>query len=509
MRLSRAVSAVVATLRQRPAGLLPVYVFGAAVPAIARVVPFLGVAVAAFYLETTGRLETVRTELIAQDLEPPDPETDPDAFADWIDGLEPVLEALFPTPVVAIAAVTTAIAALVAFVLYAVVGAAQLAACDGRLRDERGLVAALAGARRHWLTFLGLYVLEIVLWLTAAVVIGAATALTAGVVAAATGEQLLAVPVVLLGGLVWLVVVAVVRALFAFAPVAVVVDTVGVFASVTRSAGFVRRRPVPAAFYYVVSIGVLVGVTTALSTLAFVGAESVASLLVLLLVLPALDLLKTVLYGDYRGTVAPPSMPESSLRTQFVRGLRRGWDELWAFVRATPGLHALALALIGGGFWLGWAAAEPFVDVVPTSIEARLEGHIPPAATAEFFANNWTVALSTAYSGFALAIPAAVALLFNGVVIGAIARLEVDLEALIAFVVPHGIVEIPAILVAGALGFHLGVVGWRAVRGRIDRPTLADELERAFWVLVGVGLLLALAAVIEGFVSPYYFRLFV
>jgi len=37
---------------------------------------------------------------------------------------------------------------------------------------------------------------------------------------------------------------------------------------------------------------------------------------------------------------------------------------------------------------------------------------------------------------------------------------------------------------------------------------LADTLERAFWVLVGIGMVLAVAALIEGFVSPYYYRPF-
>lgn len=508
MRLSRAVRAVVATLRRRPADILPVYVFGAAVPAIARVVPFLGLAVAYLYLEATGRLETVRTELLEQDLEPPDPETEPEAFADWLEGVTPLLETLFPPAVVATLLLSGIAALVIGVGLYAVVGAAQLAACDARLRDERGLVAAIGGARRHWLSFLGLYLLEIVLWLAAAVAVGLVAVPAAGAAAAATGEPILAVPVVLLGVLAWLAVVAVVRALFAFAPVAVVVDAVGVFASVSRSAGFVRRRPVEAAFYYVVSVGLFVGVGTILSVLAVVGAEAVVSLLVVLVVLPVLDVLKTAFYGDYRGTIAPPSMPERSLRSQFRSGVRRGWAELGAFVRATPGLHALVVALAVVGVWIGWTAADPFVGIVDTSIRARLEGHVPPTATANFFANNWTVALVTAYSGVVVAIPAVVAVLFNGIFFGAVARLEVDLEALVAFVVPHGLLEIPAIVVAGALGLHLGVVGWRALRGRIDRPALAAALERAFWVLVGVGLLLALAAVIEGFVSPYYVRLF-
>jgi Integral membrane protein DUF95. len=52
------------------------------------------------------------------------------------------------------------------------------------------------------------------------------------------------------------------------------------------------------------------------------------------------------------------------------------------------------------------------------------------------------------------------------------------------------------------------VVAWRAFRGRLSRTGFADAIENAFWVLVGIGVLIAVAALIEGFVSPYYWRPF-
>ncbi|CDK40609.1 uncharacterized protein BN903_59 [Halorubrum sp. AJ67] len=74
--------------------------------------------------------------------------------------------------------------------------------------------------------------------------------------------------------------------------------------------------------------------------------------------------------------------------------------------------------------------------------------------------------------------------------------------------VPHGIFEIPALVVSGALGVHLGVVSWRTFRGRASRERFADALETAFWVTVGLGILLGVAGIVEGFVSPYYWRPF-
>ncbi|MFW6318338.1 MAG: stage II sporulation protein M, partial [Halorubrum sp.] len=204
----------------------------------------------------------------------------------------------------------------------------------------------------------------------------------------------------------------------------------------------------------------------------------------------------------------PLDPPATGVRAQLSGGVRRGWREMLAFVRRTPGLHALAVA-VGVGFGaLGWLAVDPFVGAVTTSIESRLVGHVPPVAAVNFFGNNWSVAIATSLAGVALAVPALSSIAFNGFALGATAALEENLAALAAFVVPHGLLEIPALFISGALGVHLGIVSWRTLRGRRSHAELADALEGAFWVLIGVGVVIAVAALIEGFVSPYYWRPF-
>ncbi|AEH36636.1 protein of unknown function DUF95 transmembrane [Halopiger xanaduensis SH-6] len=408
---------------------------------------------------------------------------------------------------IAIVLVAILLVLLVAAVAWPYVTAGQLSASYARLRDERGVDAGFAGARRHWLRFLGLFVLEFLLWAVLLVGGGIAIAIAAGGLSAA-GVGAFGILVSLLVALLLIVALAAVRALFAFAPVAIVVDDVGVFASLSRTVGFVRAHPGGAFAYYVLSLGVFLGFSALSGVFALVEIVAFPSLLGVVLLFPALDLLKTSLYGTYRGRVRPPTSPDRPLQAQFVDGLRRGWTEMVAFVRATPGTHALVLALGLGSFAAGWYAADPYVGAVETSIAARLEGHVPPAAALEFFGNNWLVALTTVYGGVAFVLPAIVAVLFNGLALGVTARLEVAPLELLAFVVPHGILEIPAIFIAGALGVSVGVDGWRTLQGRMRRATFADRVERAFWVLVGIGILLAVAGAIEGFVSPYYYRLF-
>ncbi|PCR91720.1 stage II sporulation protein M [Natrinema ejinorense] len=508
MALSDFLAAVVAVLRRRPGDILPMYVLGVAVAAIVRVVPFVAIAAGVLFLATTGRLESIRTQLA--DLEPPptDPNADPEAVEAWATGLEPIVEQLLTPPLAALAVVTIVVSLLLFVLLTAAVAAGQLAACYGRLRDDRGLVAGLAGARRYWPRFLGLFVLEVLCWMAILATVGIGAALIAGVASLAAESMGVAVLVVGLAIVVAIVPLVLVRALFAFASVAIVVDDAGVFGSVRSAGAFVRTQPVEAIFYYVIALVMGGGFVAVTGLLSLVNVATVGSLLAPLVLFPVLDLLKTAVYCDYRDRLTPPEPPTRSLRTQFRAGLRRGWGELTTFVRATPGTHALVIGLAVLGFGLGWLAAGPFVGTVETSIAARLQGHVPPTAALELFGNNWLVALTTAYGGTALAIPAIVSLLFNGVFLGLIARLEVDPAELAAFVLPHGVLEIPAILVASALGISVGVTAWRTWRGRETRAGLADALERAFWVLVGVGILLAIAAVIEGFVSPYYYRLF-
>lgn len=502
MELADAVRAVFTTMRRRPGDLFPFYILGLAVPAIVRVLTFVGLGGVFAYLVTTGRLTAFREELTALE-EPPDPEADPAAFAEWSESLVPVFETVVTPVSVFLLIVTILVSLAFVFVLTAAVTGAQLATCFARLRQERGLVAGITGFRQYWLRMTGLYLLEITLWivltLTVAFVIGAA----------AVVSVVLAVFVGIFAGLAWLLGAVVIRAIFTFAPVALVVGDTSIIGALRRSVGFIRGEFMHAVSYWAIAIGVLLGWAAFSSTLAGIGIPSLAALGSFLLVAPALDLLKTVLYGEFRGKVDPLDSPEVGFIAQTKHGLTRGLRETGGFVRAAPWLHAAAFGTLAIGFITGWMAAEPLVGEFEASIDARIAALFPPTAAVEFFGNNWSVALSTAFSGVAAAIPAITSLWFNGFVFAIFFRLEAAPIELIAFVLPHGIIEIPAILIAGAVGFYLGIATWRTWRGRIGRDGLAEALERSFWVLIGVGVLLAVAGLIEGFVSPYYYQPFV
>ncbi|WP_049933128.1 stage II sporulation protein M [Halorubrum lacusprofundi] len=501
MDLSSAVSAAASTLRRRPADLLPFYLLGTAVPVIARMGLFVALAGTYLHYELTGQLDDARRALTELDLTPPDTQ-DPEAVQAWVETVAPALEPLASPTAVLLLTVVTAATLLLALLTYAAVSAGQMSAVAGRVRGRRGLTAGIAGVRGRWLTFLGLYVTEVLLWVGVSLLGGLAIG------GAFLVNPFLGAAVALVALLVGLTVLLLVRAVFAFAPAAVVVDETGVVGAVEGAGGFIRSNPVDALAYVVVAVGVLVAISSAASALAFLGGGAVVALASAVVAAPALDLLKTVLYGDHRDAVAPVEPVDARLRDQFVGGIRRGWREMTGFVRRTPGLHAIAI-LVGVGFGvIGWLAVDPLVGAVTTSIESRLIGHLPPTAALNFFGNNWSVAIATSFGGVAFVIPALSSIAFNGLALGATAALEENLVALLAFVAPHGILEIPALFISGALGIHLGIVSWRAFRGRLSREAFADALENAFWVLMGVGVLIAVAACIEGFVSPYYWQPF-
>ena len=503
MELDEAVRAVLASLRSDPAGIFPFYILGLAVPAIARVVTFIGGGIAVAYLVITGRLAMFMSALEGIETDPPDPDADPEGFLLWIESIAEVGQILVTIPSVTILLATIAVTIVALVALTAVVNAGQIAACFAALRQNDAANHGIRGIGQWWLRFIGLYVLEIVLW------IGLTIAVIVIVAAAAAASPILGIFVGIFAILTWIAGAVAIRAIFVFAPLSIVVDDASVFGSLAGSIEFIRHNIVQAVSYYAISIGLLVGIASIGSVLATVRAPSVAALVSFLLVAPALDLLKTSFYGDYRMAIKPYRMPQKSVDEQLRLGLRRGWDEMISFVRETPALHAISLGTALVGFAMGWIASEPLVDLFGTSIADRIDQlPFPPIAALEFFGNNWSVALSTAFAGVAFAIPALSILWFNGFVMAIVARLETAPLELIAFVIPHGLLEIPAILIAGALGIHLGTELYRNSSGWRREIALAKAFRRSFWILLGVGMLLAVAGLIEGFVSPYYFRLF-
>ena len=121
--------------------------------------------------------------------------------------------------------------------------------------------------------------------------------------------------------------------------------------------------------------------------------------------------------------------------------------------------------------------------------------------------HNTRVTLTAMALGMSWGIGTLVLLFYNGVILGAVAMdymLDGQTVFLFGWLLPHGAVEIPAILVGGQAGFVLA----GALLGRGQRLTLAGRLRAAAPDVVTLcftaAVMLVWAGIVEAFLSQYH-----
>jgi uncharacterized membrane protein SpoIIM required for sporulation len=199
---------------------------------------------------------------------------------------------------------------------------------------------------------------------------------------------------------------------------------------------------------------------------------------------------------------------------------RRDWPAavqgLWR-----ESLAAAAIMLVGAlvAFMLVRQEADWFYGFIP----AELAGGRDPTATTAFlretlyakvswtdglsvmaaslFTHNSQVAIFAFALGFALCLPTAALVLYNGCMLGAFLALYggrglgVELGGWLFI---HGVTELFAITLAGAAGFSIGwAVAFPGERTRVDAA--AEAGRRAALVMAGVVVMLLVAGLLEGF----------
>ena len=127
--------------------------------------------------------------------------------------------------------------------------------------------------------------------------------------------------------------------------------------------------------------------------------------------------------------------------------------------------------------------------------------------SAQLMTHNTRVAIFTMALGMLWGIPTLILLFYNGVILGAVVADYViagEGVFLAGWLLPHGSVEIPAILLGGQAGLLFGValLGW----GRADRwrDRMREVLPDAMTLIAGAGLLLIWAGLVEAFFSQYH-----
>jgi uncharacterized membrane protein SpoIIM required for sporulation len=125
-------------------------------------------------------------------------------------------------------------------------------------------------------------------------------------------------------------------------------------------------------------------------------------------------------------------------------------------------------------------------------------------SASRYVTNNVQVAFNAFALGITAGIGTILILLHNGVSIGTslgIFKWNGALHQILAFVTPHGVLELTAICIAGGAGFLIGSAF--LLPGTLTRrEALIVRGRRAIRLVAAAGLFLLVAGIIEGIVSP-------
>jgi len=141
-----------------------------------------------------------------------------------------------------------------------------------------------------------------------------------------------------------------------------------------------------------------------------------------------------------------------------------------------------------------------------TQREDRLAGH-KATFSGELMTHNTRVTLTAMALGLSWGVGTLVLMFYNGVMLGAVALdyiLDGQTVFLLGWLLPHGVIEIPAMLVGGQAGFVLA----GALLGRRQNRRVAERLRAVVPEVTtlcgGAALMLVWAGVVEAFFSQYH-----
>ena len=187
--------------------------------------------------------------------------------------------------------------------------------------------------------------------------------------------------------------------------------------------------------------------------------------------------------------------------------------DYWRLIVARRKALLVAFVLLFGSAALAalWGVHDPAAatGVVPAQFRPALQPGHPwhdmsaaqqAAFTSEVFTNNIQVTLVAFAGGVTGGIATALALLYNGLLLGVIGGLMGQAgngTGFVDLVTAHGVLELSCILVGGAAGLSLG---WSIIAPglRTRRVSLQREAVEALLLVVGTAPWLVIAGIVEG-----------
>jgi uncharacterized membrane protein SpoIIM required for sporulation len=179
------------------------------------------------------------------------------------------------------------------------------------------------------------------------------------------------------------------------------------------------------------------------------------------------------------------------------------------FVAVSAGL--LLVPAIALGVWLGTSDAAREASAPESVREAYLahdfEDYYSSEPATDFATkvtvNNIQVSVLAFATGLLLCIPTAILLVINGANLGFAAGLFADagqLGKFLGLILPHGLLELTAVTIAGAAGLRLG---WAVIApgDRTRGQAVGAEARQAVVIALGLAVAFLVAGTIEGFVT--------
>jgi uncharacterized membrane protein SpoIIM required for sporulation len=191
----------------------------------------------------------------------------------------------------------------------------------------------------------------------------------------------------------------------------------------------------------------------------------------------------------------------------------------WRRVAERPGLLALSalLLFVSAALAAVWAWRDPgaaaglvpaefrsITEPRPAGQDLGLAVDQQAAFASAILTNNIRVAMLAFGGGLFVGVGTAFVLVFNGVLLGAVAGLAIGAgngRPFFELVSAHGVLEMTCIVFAGAAGLRLGdAILHPGTRRRGE--ALREEARGAIEIFLGAAALLVLAGLVEGFVTP-------
>ena len=220
-------------------------------------------------------------------------------------------------------------------------------------------------------------------------------------------------------------------------------------------------------------------------------------------------------YSEIHETRTPLKIRAKSVVLAFPRAFRR---HLRAF--------QLSVAITLAGLAFGWFAISadpqskavllPFPHLMVSPAERvaeeehaktdRMQG-VKATFSADLMTHNIQVTVLTMALGMTWGAGTLIVLFYNGIILGAVSAdyiLGGQGVFLLGWLLPHGSIEIPSILIGGQAGFILAgaLIGWG---GRVTRTERLRAISHdLFAIIAGAGCMLVWAGIVESFVSQYH-----